>query len=506
MEMKNVFAVAAVLLLLVSPMAFAREAESGGSSGAATVTGGPVPVAVAAQTDASDTSIQPACPDAREVCQGGTVEYKQEDSNGCVQYRCRKVSDGSNTNTNTGTNAASSDASVKVSIAASPQEVQVGDTVKVVGTVSYTQDPNLDAMPVDKKFKVELKMTGMEGTDFSRPGRTISLKEATSADSQNGRGSDDIFTATARAVSSIFGGSSDGSTDVKQEDKNVQAQTGADSTDDSNGRMRGSGSGGAVVSAVSTAASASQDRTDYIVLKSGESKTIDALFTARNPGMKIVRIEVSESTGATCPPQSDPAVGMPCRENFRKVAEASTKVRIAGQVPPPPPGINGTTNNNTVASSVIVMSSGWNMVSVPVMAKVPMQRVQDACGSTQYAWRLTQGGYVKESTLVPGFGYWIKAAKDCKVDVNAGSYTSEISTLFAGWNLVGALGSDAQVADFKGSCDITAGPWYYNNGPQASASPYVLASTLSPGKAYWIKVSSACQLGATGEQPPVPPA
>ena len=76
--------------------------------------------------------------------------------------------------------------------------------------------------------------------------------------------------------------------------------------------------------------------------------------------------------------------------------------------------------------------------------------------------------------------------------------------LFSGWNLVGAGGNDLSAVDSAGTCQITAGPWYYSKSSGSSAGSYVYASTLSPGKAYWIKVPSACALDS-GDQPPAPP-
>lgn len=589
MEWKNLGVIAAVMLLLISPIAFAREGESGGGgsggSGGSGRSGGSDDSASSSNSNDDGTADQGsgdvavpatasvaanACPASRTIkvkCDGTQPAREWRDARGC-KYECATGRDLARaisiTEANAGATSATSatgivpigagpvesstspDGTVRVSVSADPQEAKVGSTIKVTGIVAF-DSPSASAVAVEKKFKVEIRMTGMEGSSgsgnsgpgsansgrrggsgiedsssspdddgtadqgtgdisTSRASGQISFREAESGDSQRGR-RDDIVSSTVRAISSIFGKTDDSTTEVRQEDKNAEDE----SSDDSRSRS----STGAVVSAVDTASnsgSASEDRTDFITLKSGEKKEVSAFFKARTPGMKIAKVEVYELV-RECIASTDPAAtaAATCKEGFRKVAEAKTKVRVVGVMPPPPPGNNSTNETNstnvTVASGVISMSSGWNMVSVPVMAKVPMERIQRECGSGEFAWRLTPSGYQKERTLVPGYGYWVKAGKDCRIDASARSYTETLADLFSGWNLVGAPGSEVQIADFKGSCDITAGPWYYQNpSPASAANPYVLSSTLSPGKAYWIKVSSGCSLGTADGSPPVPPA
>lgn len=530
----------AVAVLLVSPAAFAREAESGGGSNSgsgrlavSSITGAAAQVDfdddgtrdqgsgdVAVSADASATAaVGVACPakTMKVKCDGTQTAREWRGSDGC-KYECAEGDDlvGAVEISSTGAAAisadggsassTSSDGFVKIAIAASPQEAQVGDTLKVAGTVGF-DSPSTAAQVIEKKFKVEIKMTGMEGSTLSGSRGAVKFESADDGTESRGRGSDDDFiSATVRAVASVFGQPDDGSTDAGQEEKSLEDE----SSDDSRRRSGTGSSVGAVTTvSASNSGSASQEVTEYIVLRSGESKDVVAYFKARTPGIKIVKMEVYESAGFDCPASATPSVGAatpPCRESFRKVAEAATKVSVRGELPPPPPGTNNSTNA-TVASGVIQISSGWNMVSVPVMANVLMQRVQEACGSQEFAWRLTADGYVKERTLVPGYGYWIKASQDCKLDVSAGSYSRELAQLSSGWNLVGAPGQEVQLSGFKGNCDITAGPWYYQNPSLASsANPYVLSSAFSPGKAYWVKVSGACTLGSTEDQPPVPPA
>jgi hypothetical protein len=184
-----------------------------------------------------------------------------------------------------------------------------------------------------------------------------------------------------------------------------------------------------------------------------------------------------------------------CREVFDSLC---SYLRVVGKELPPgePSAVEGT----------IVLRSGWNMVSVPVMAKVSMARLASECNTLNYAWRYN-ANYQQADTLEPGVGYWVYAnSGDCKVPVSANAYTTQLAQLSAGWNLIGAPGKSVAIADYSGTCKVTAGPWAYGTSTDsASLSPYSYSGTLEPGMGYWVKVEESCTLGSTSGQPPQPP-
>jgi len=463
-------------------------------------------------------SNQVMCPDTVPSCQGGTELYKYTDANGCTIFGCRAVNNGFS--------------EVNAVLSTEPHLVSVGETIKAVGTVSYEQDPRLDAKPSAKKFKVVLSMqNGYGATSGTAPGAPVpsitptepvpSITPAAPVPSISTQGTasgeirfssvdgwdNGIVGSTARAISEIFNKRDTSNTEagnINSADDNPGRSNDDDSTD-----PRRSAPGG-VASAVSAGASSvSQERTDYVTLNAGEKKSVEAYFTASTPGTKVVRMQVYEYAGTECPSFPGQAAGAPgsrdaasCRDVYNEVANAAIRVKVAGEMPPPIPTVDP-----TVASAVIELRSGWNMVSVPINSKVDMRGVSEKCNSASYAWRLTENGYAKESVLVPGYGYWIKSTGACRYEVSGNSATTEIAQLFAGWNLVGAPGNEAELSSYAGNCQVTAGPWYYSkNAATDSASPYSYSANLQPGKAYWIKVAGACQLGIpSDEQPPVPP-
>ena len=482
-------------ILLVLPAGFASGGEDRNYHAGApvAVAGAAAYPAAAVSADASqngDTSADAAvnrCPVPAEiVCQGGYVEDKQLDSSGCPIYYCRQVN---------------GETSVSVAIDAEPQQVNVGDTITVTGKIAYNNPQvatTAAAAPQPQKFKVVTTISGEGSADLSaQHGKILFDSQADSA-----KPGDQWYGGIVKAVASAV-------SPQKADDSNTaEAGSTASGQADDGSTQQGSSSVAAV--ATSGGVSSSQERVDYISLNPGDATSITAYFTAGNPGIRVATIRVYEYTGTQCPPSTTPASGEPCSDGFTPVAKAQAKVSVVGKplpvpvpVPPAPPE-NGSTNTTQV-TGVFSLNGGWNMVSVPVMAKVSMADLDAACpGTASVAWRLTPGGYVQEKWLIPGYGYWIReSGSSCQYSVPADSYTTTVADLFSGWNLVGAPGSSIAASDFLSSCQITAGPWYYGNGGSTSQDPYAYSANLEPGKAYWIKVASSCSAGS--EQPPAPP-
>lgn len=399
------------------------------------------------------TCSQPPLP----ICGSGYEPYSYTDSNGCTIHSCREIGGGG------------ASGSIKVGISAKPQNAQVSDSILVSGTVTFEPSAKMRPTAEEKQLKVVTSFSNSQA-DLARikangNGR-IMLKES----------NDDIL----GQIFSAFGQGSGGNSAPAE-----QAQP--------------SSGGASSVADVAASSSASQERVDYLSLKEGESAKVSAYFTAGSPGTKFARIRVYEQK-SDCPPDTDPQMGRPCSLGYALLAEASAKVKVSGEVPPPPP-------SNNSASGTIRLYPGWNMVSVPVNTKVQMDDVAQKCDASSFAWRLSSSGYSKETTLAPGYGYWIKSGGECTIQLSADSYSTSIADLFQGWNLVGAPGNEVSMSGYSGTCSIGAGPWHYDSSPAADrTSPYTYSAKLLPGQAYWIKVGASCRLGSQDEQPPAPPA
>ena len=384
---------------------------------------------------------------------------------------------------------ASSDGRISVQIFAEPKNAKVSDSVYVSGVVTFEQSPSMRALAASKSFKVVTSLSdnyALAGKPTKKA--AISLKAA----------DDDIWGQILDLFSQQK--ASDGSSS-KQEASVSGSQQGVNADSVAAVPSQQATATAPSVAAIANAGATanSQERVDYITLKEGESSKVSAYFAVHSSGVKIASIRVYEEK-SVCPPATSPPMGMPCRMDYVLVGQAYAKVSVSGEVLSPPPQTGAT----------IVLFKGWNMVSVPsANAKVDMNTVASDCGANPHAWRLTASGYAKESMLSPGYGYWIKAGKNCNIDVQ-GSTGGQIvlQDLFQGWNLVGALDQTVTISNYSGTCSITSGPWYYSNDATSDrASPYIYSSSLVPGQAYWIKVAGACRLGgANADVPPAPPA
>ncbi|MFA6490065.1 MAG: PKD domain-containing protein [Candidatus Micrarchaeia archaeon] len=396
---------------------------------------------------------------------GYTPVFSHYDENGCPVYACKPLD---------------AKTKVDVSISVQPQEVAIYNSFQVSGKITYSTDPapSQDSASNQRNFKVV--------TSYSDYGRTVSAKESSASKaairlSEN----EGLVEKLVRTVLPTKA-SATAKTAVSSEQSDEEGS-------DSEKERASSTSVASVAATIAPDKKNSQERVDYITLSPGETTLVSAYFTPRATGTKLATITVYLLDTA-CP--ANELMGMPCKQTEKQVAQAMAKVSVIGDTQPPEPP-------QDEVKGTIALYSGWNMVSVPVDTKVQMADLAASCGSDSVAWKLGPSGYSKEDTLVPGAGYWVRSSGDCKFGVKADTATSAIASLSAGWNLVGALGSEKQVSDFSGNCQITSGPWHYS----PSIKNYEYSSSLKPGEAYWVKVPSACSMGSSSDAvPPAPPA
>ena len=141
-------------------------------------------------------------------------------------------------------------------------------------------------------------------------------------------------------------------------------------------------------------------------------------------------------------------------------------------------------NATSVSTSI---SSGWNLLSVPVHVQ-NTSRAYLYPNSVSSAFRF-EGGYVTTESLQVGHGYWLKF-NDAGTVTSAGQ-PLEVDTVDVQvrWNLIGCLSSLVNIASIASIPPgiITSQFFEYNNG-------YSSVSTLTPGKGYWVKTDQAGKL------------
>ncbi len=139
----------------------------------------------------------------------------------------------------------------------------------------------------------------------------------------------------------------------------------------------------------------------------------------------------------------------------------------------------------------VPVTSGWNMVSAPGL-NTPDQNVGTWWPNlTGTVWGFNGTIYQARTVTTPGEGYWMK-----NVGSETYSYTGiEIVThnaiaATAGWNMIG--GYETSVAT-SGLTTVPSGQqtgtiWGFNG------TVYTAATTFEPGKGYWVKTLSACDI------------
>lgn len=115
------------------------------------------------------------------------------------------------------------------------------------------------------------------------------------------------------------------------------------------------------------------------------------------------------------------------------------------------------------------------------------------------------GGYIPATSITPGIGYYVRYSSDDTVLMRGRFVNYPLAIpVHAGWNLVGGGSVAADVSDIVAIGTTIETPFY---GSSAGTGQ---ATTLQPGRGYWVRVSSDGEL-VIGSQPsveqgdPIPP-
>jgi hypothetical protein len=141
----------------------------------------------------------------------------------------------------------------------------------------------------------------------------------------------------------------------------------------------------------------------------------------------------------------------------------------------------------TVTISVPV-AVNWNIVSLPVSDPIPDDSVKHLFtnSANPYAFAF-QGGYVQRFTMSNGPGYWIKSTVTYDQDITGTPRDTLTVPVSSGWNMIGSISTqiDTSVAHVTPSvAGLRASAFFkYQAG-------YVIATTIDPGRGYWVKASA----------------
>ncbi len=146
--------------------------------------------------------------------------------------------------------------------------------------------------------------------------------------------------------------------------------------------------------------------------------------------------------------------------------------------------VSNTINGVGSSTNDVPIGTGWNMLSVPVVAADMRSSVLYPGASTPaYGYN---NGYFTADTLFTGKGYWMKFGAADTFTVFGTKVTPQTIAVVSGWNMIGPLDFNARITAITSTPPgIVSTPYYgYNNG-------YTVADTLKRGKGYWVKATQA---------------
>ncbi len=134
-----------------------------------------------------------------------------------------------------------------------------------------------------------------------------------------------------------------------------------------------------------------------------------------------------------------------------------------------------------------VSDGGWTLASIP-SAPLDGDHSVGALfpGLTSKLWGFN-GGFTPLDTVRPGMGFWVKTEDAGRIGHAASLFTSCVEVpVRNGWNLIGGpscIGPTGSV--------IATGGTVSSSFSGYGSSGYYIASTLVPGRAYWVKMNGA---------------
>ncbi len=130
------------------------------------------------------------------------------------------------------------------------------------------------------------------------------------------------------------------------------------------------------------------------------------------------------------------------------------------------------------------LNNNWNLVSLPV--EVSDSSVAGLYPSARSQAYLYNGSYTSTASLSRGKGFWLKFNGDQVTQIKGPGIASLSVPVAAGWNLIGSVATYLPTAEIQSvPAGMVASHFFQYTGA------YSIATTIEPGKAYWVKVNQA---------------
>ena len=133
----------------------------------------------------------------------------------------------------------------------------------------------------------------------------------------------------------------------------------------------------------------------------------------------------------------------------------------------------------------------WSMVSLPCQVADPSLSAVFPTATSLFAFA---AGYQPASALAPGTGYWVNLREATQTTVKGTAYadTALTQALPARWSMVGPGATRLDVAALQTACPALVSVYGYAGG-------YQVATTMDPGKAYWVNLAWPASLDLSGQ-------
>lgn len=148
------------------------------------------------------------------------------------------------------------------------------------------------------------------------------------------------------------------------------------------------------------------------------------------------------------------------------------------------PGEDSCFTFSSQSSAIVDYDEKWNLISVP------LQRSDNSVASVYPAaiagtlYEYGMGGYTLKDSLIPGKGYWAKFPASGSQNILGDPQNSIAVNVDSGWNIIGSV--DHAVPVPSGGI-VASNVYEYSAG-------YSIASSILPGRGYWVKTSSGGSL------------
>jgi hypothetical protein len=148
----------------------------------------------------------------------------------------------------------------------------------------------------------------------------------------------------------------------------------------------------------------------------------------------------------------------------------------------------------------VAFEAEWSMMSNPV--GTPTDSIRQLFPASLLAFGFTfdpVAGYTTSGRMEQGRGYWVKFGSAGTAALIGQERLVDTVVVGLGWNMIGSVSSPGAVTGMTTSPPgIIASSFYAYAG-----NGYVIAATIEPGKAYWVKTSASGQLYLRGGPAPI---